>query len=426
MIRFGSDRPSYYQASSNPRQHHPRLDGDLEVDVCVVGAGYTGLSAALELAGAGYDVAVLEAEEVGYGASGRNGGQICMGYNNSMDRIAERIGPERAKVAWEVMVGSIDLVRRRVAEHAIDCDLKWGYLHVAGKRRQFDDLKALQEEFAGWGYTGLELLDGEALQARLGADCYVGGLWEPGAGHLHPLNYCLGLADAATRAGARIFEHSPVQSVDTGDRPAAHTAAGTVRAKHMVLAGNAYLRETVPTLYRRLMPVGSYILATEPLGDNMARELIRDDDAVCDSNFIVNYYRLSADKRLLFGGRASYSTMEPADLFSFMKPRMTAVFPQMDNVRLDYCWGGFIGITMDRMPHVGMLGKATWFAQGFSGQGVALSGMCGLLIAEAIRGQAERFDVMAAFKHPVFPGGPLRTPALMLGMLFYRLRDMLG
>ena len=416
---------SYYRASANPHDAYPALDGDLAVDVCVVGAGYTGLSAALDLAKAGYTVAVLEAKTVGYGASGRNGGQICTGYNSDIEKLAKRIGKEDAEKASRIADEAVDLVRQRVEDHKIDCDLKWGYLHVAAKDRQLADLAEHQETGARYGYDGMELLDREQLQAKLGSEAYVGGLWEPNAGHLHPLNYCLGLAKAAAAAGARIFENSAVLDVDTGAAPSARTAAGTVRAKFMILAGNAYLRETVPYLFRRLMPVQSYILATEPLGDNMAAALIRDDDAVCDSNFIVNYYRLSADKRMLFGGRASYSTLQPRDLFAFMQPRMTAIFPNLKDVALDYCWGGYIGITVDRMPHLGRLGPATYFAQGFSGHGVVLSGMSGRLMAEAIRGQAERFDVLAQLQHPVFPGGRFRTPALVLAMLYYRLKDML-
>lgn len=421
-----SDDPlSYYRASSNPQPDHPSLQGDLEVDVCVVGAGYTGLSAAIDLAAAGYSVAVLEAKGVGYGASGRNGGQVCSGYSNSMERIEERVGKENARMAWQVVDEAVELVRSRVAEHKIDCDLKWGYMHLAEKQRQADDLEHTAEEYTRYGHDDVRLLDKAAVREKIGSDSYIGGLWEKRAGHLHPLNYCLGLADAAVKAGARIFENTPVLSVETAASPKAHTANGTVSAKFMVLAGNAYLRDTVPFLYRRLMPVQSYILATEPLSDNMAKSLLPGDEAVADCNFIVNYFRLSGDKRMLFGGRASYSTLQPNDLFAFMKPRMTQVFPQLADARLDYCWGGYIGITVDRMPHFGRLGPSTYFAQGFSGHGLSLSGMSGRLMAEAIKGQSERFDVMAKFKHPIFPGGRFRTPALVLAMVYYRLKDML-
>lgn len=424
-MTISGDAPSYYRATATPHPGYPALDGPVSVDVCIVGAGFTGLSAAIDLAKAGYKVAVLEAETVGFGASGRNGGQVCTGFSKGMEQVEKRVGMDDARKAFTVVDEAVDLVRDRVDEHGIACDLKWGYLHVATKRSHLDGLAEHQAEYARYGYEGLKLLDKAGVEDRIGSEIYQGGLWEPRAGHIHPLNYCLGLARAATEAGATIYENTRVISVETEGAPVAHTAAGPVTARFMILAGNAYLRETVPYLYRRLMPVQSYILATEPLGENFAKSLIRDDDAVCDTNFIVNYYRLSADNRMLFGGRASYSTLEPSDLFAFMKPRMTAVYPQLADAKLDYVWGGYIGITVDRMPHLGRLGPSTLFAQGFSGHGVALSGMCGRLMADAIRGQAERFDILSKFRPPVFPGGRFRTPALVLAMMYYRMKDML-
>jgi gamma-glutamylputrescine oxidase len=261
---------------------------------------------------------------------------------------------------------------------------------------------------------------------RLKSPAYHGALWESAAGHFHPLNYALGLAGAAEAAGVQIFERSPVERVATGPRPAAYTAEGVVRAKHMVLAGNAYLGPVSRPLYRRIMPVASYVLATEPLGEDGALAAMPGDDAVSDTNFIVNYFRLSEDKRMLFGGRASYTQIRPRDLFAYMRPRMAEIFPQLADARLDYCWEGNIGVTMDRMPDIGRLDGEVWYAQGYSGHGVALSGMYGKLIAEAIAGQAERFDLMARFRHPPFPGGKLRTPLLALAMMWYRLRDALS
>lgn len=416
---------NYYRATADSFREGKKLHGDLETDVCILGAGFTGLSAALDLAQAGYRVAVLEEHTVGFGASGRNGGQICTGYNGGMASLEKRLGKPEAKIAWEIADSAIDLIQERVDEHQIECDLTWGYLHVAAKNRQLRGLAEHRDEFAQYGYEGLALLNKQDLSERLGSPTYVGGLWEPRAGHMHPLNFCLGLARAAEEAGADIFEHTRIDSVDTAGAPIAYTKSGTVRAKYMIIGGNAYLGQTIPKLAQKLMPVGSYILGTEPLGENRAKALIRDNDAVCDSNNIVNYYRLSADKRLLFGGRATYSGRDPKDLYGFMKPRMTKVFPHLDDVRLDFCWGGYIGITVDRTPHVGRLGPNTLFAQGYSGQGVALSGMCGRLMAQAIRGQAERFDVLTRLEHAPFPFGFLRTPALVLAMLSYRLADEL-
>ena len=421
-----SDSLSYYRASANPHPGHPRLEGEHEADVCVIGAGFTGLSAALELAERGFSVAVLEAETVGWGASGRNGGQICSGFSSGMGKLEAQAGKDDARKCWALSEEAKTLMRARIERYGIECDLKWGYVHVATKPGNVPELSEMQGEYAAYGYDKTEVLDKAALEERLGSTIYHGGLRDAGAGHLHPLNYCLGLADAAVSHGARIFEHSAVTRVDTGANPAAYTADGVVKAKFIVAAGNAYLGKTIPALYSKIMPVGSFVLATEPLGENRARSLIRDDDAICDTNFVVDYFRLSGDQRMLFGGRCSYSTVEPRDLQGFMKPRMLKVFPQLGDVKLDYCWGGYIGITVNRIPDIGRISDTVYYAHGYSGQGVALTGIYGKVIAEAIAGQAERFDVLAQFKHTPFPGGPIRTPMLVAAMLYYRMRDLLG
>lgn len=417
---------SWYAASANPAPAHPRLEGEVKADVCVVGGGLTGLSAALHLAERGYSVALIEAERIGWGASGRNGGQICTGFSKGMEVVEERIGMEAARVCWNLAEEAKTLIRERVERHNIDCALKWGYLHAATKPSSMDDLRQYQDSLASYGYEDTKLLDRYALMERLKSPVYHGALWEGGAGHFHTLNYALGLAGAALEAGVAIYEDSPVERIATGPQPAAYTADGAVRAKHMVLAGNAYLGPVSRPLYRRIMPVASYVLTTEPLGEKGAQATIPGDDAVSDTNFIVDYFRLTEDRRMLFGGRASYSQIRPRDLFAFMRPRLLKVFPQLADVRLDYCWEGNIGITVDRMPDIGRLDGEVWYAQGYSGHGVALSGMYGKIIAEAIAGQAERFDLMARFRHPPFPGGKLRTPLLVLAMLWYRMRDALG
>lgn len=425
MTRFSAE-DSYYRATAHEAPSRPALAGEEKFDVAILGAGYTGLSAALELSLAGYKVAVVEAETVGYGASGRNGGQICSGFNKGMGFIESTFGKDVAQATWEIADAAPKLVGERVERYKIDCDLKWGYLHAAERKGHIDDLKEMQAEYAAYGVEDTTLYEGEAVKERIGTDRYVAALWESGGGHLHPLNYCIGLAKAAEEAGATIFEHSRAIRLDTGDKPAIHTEQGSVRAEFLVLAGNAYLRELEPYLFRRLMPVGSYILATEPLSENRWKSLLPQDDAVANTNFIVDYYRLSADKRMLFGGRATYSGMEPQDLGSFIRPRMLHVFPQLDDVRIDHVWGGYIGITLDRMPHVGRIGSRTYFSQGYSGHGLALSNVCGAILADAIRGQSERFDIMTKFKHPIFPGGRFRTPLLTLGMFWYRLKDALA
>lgn len=421
-----SDSLSYYRVSANPHPEHPRLEGAQRADVCVIGAGFTGLSAALELAERGFDVAVVEAETVGWGASGRNGGQICTGFSAGMSKLEAQVGRDDARKCWDLAEEAKTLMRERIERYKIDCDLKWGYIHVAPKRGDVEYLNEMQAEYEARGYGETEVFSKQELESRLGSTLYHGGLRDGGAGHLHPLNYCLGLADAAISHGARIFERSKVVDVETGAEPEVRTEHGTVRAGFVVVAGNAYLGKLIPKLYAKIMPVGSFILATEPLGENRARSLIRGDEAICDTNFVVDYFRLSGDHRMLFGGRCSYSTIEPKDLGRFMRPRMLKVFPQLDDVALDYCWGGYIGITMNRIPDMGRLTDTVYYAHGFSGQGVLLTGIYGKLIAEAIAGQAERFDLLARFEHTSFPGGPIRTPMLVLAMLYYRMLDLVG
>jgi len=418
--------PSYYAASANDDACHPELMGDIDADVCVIGGGYTGISAALHLAERGYDVVLVEGERVGWGASGRNGGQICTAYNKSMDDIEHLVGKDGAKACWDVERDSKELIRERVERHRIDCDLKWGYLHAAAKPSHMSWVNETRDEWAGYGYEDTAVLDKASLEERLGSSLYHGALWEGNAGHLHPLNYALGLARATVDAGARIFENSRVTGIEQGTRPCVTTDRGSIKARFVVTAGNAYLGALVPSLYHRVMPVGSFIVATEPLGEERARSLIRNNDAVADTNFIVDYYRLSADWRMLFGGRANYSGYEPKDLFPYMRPRMVKVFPALADARLDYAWGGNIAITLDRMPHLGSIGGTVFFAHGYGGHGVALSGMCGKLIAEAIAGTAEKFDVLSRIRHQPFPGGPIRMPMLTLAMLYYRMRDIMS
>ena len=418
--------PSYYQATATDSPVHLALSSEVLADVCVIGGGYTGLSAALELADAGYKVVVLEAETVGYGASGRNGGQICTGFSSGQQKIEAQLGLDDARRCFALAEESKQLLKDRIARHAIDCDLKWGYLHAIPKASQFEGLEGWKAELDGLGYTDTQILTKAELEEKVSTRIYHGALREGGAGHLHPLNYCLGLARAAVQAGAVIHEHSRVIEADTGSQPSARTASGVVRAKYMIIGGNAYLGRLVPRLYSKIMPVASYIIATEPLGENRAKALIRDGEAVANTNFIVDYFRLTKDTRMLFGGRASYSTLEPTNLGSYMRPRMTAVFPQLRDAKIDFAWGGLIAITANRIPDCGRLSPTTYYAHGYSGQGVALAGLYGKLMAEAVRGTAERFDLLSRIRHMPFPGGPIRTPMLVAAMMYYRLKDMLS
>lgn len=418
---------SWYAASAALSTDYPALQGELQVDVCVLGAGITGLSTAIHLAERGYRVAVLESHSVGWGASGRSGGQMIFGFASDQSKLVRLVGEENARTLWDCGLEGIDLLRRQVGKYAIDCDLVHGHIHAALKPRQAGELRAWQTELQDtYGYRSLTYLDREAMHAAVASERYIAGLHDSNSGHLHPLNYTLGLARAAASLGVQIFEHSAVTGVHIGPTVRATTAGGQVAAPYMVLAGNAYLSKLVPGIESRIMPVGTYIGATEPLGAERCAALIRDNAAVADINFVLDYFRCSADHRMLFGGRVSYSTLLPPNLADTMRKRMVGVFPQLSGVRMQYAWGGFVAITMNRAPNFGRVAGNVYYAQGFSGHGIAATGLAGKLMADAIAGSAEKFDVFCRIPHRDFPGGKaLRTPALVLAMTWLRLRDLL-
>jgi gamma-glutamylputrescine oxidase len=417
---------SYYVATANAAPKHPALRGSVRADVCVIGGGIAGCSTALHLAERGYKVVLLEAERIGWGASGRSGGQALVGFACGQEKLEAIVGPDDARKLWEISVEGLDLLRERVARHAIDCDLHWGAMHVAIKPRQREELISELEQAERIGYRKVKLLERPEVEALLQTQRYCAGLFDSGSGHLHPLNYTLGLAKAASDAGVQIFEHSRVAKLTNGDPCVVTTESGEVRASFVALCCNAYVGKLSSTLRARIMPVGTYIVATEPLGEQRITELIRENIAVSDINFVLDYFRRSADHRLLFGGRVSYSGIDAFDTASATRKRMIKVFPQLRDVRVEYAWGGFVDITMSRAPDFGRLAPNIYYLQGFSGHGIVLAGIAGKLVAEAISGQAERFDVFAKIPHRNFPGGPLfRTPTLVLAMAWYRMRDWL-
>ena len=414
---------SWYRASVPAVPPRAQLQGVLDADVCIVGAGFTGLSAALELAEAGRSVIVLEAEDVGWGCSGRNGGQINPGVACDHARVVSELGEQDARRVWQLGLDGVDLLRDRVERYGIDCDLKWGVLLVANKARQVPELRAWQQELGELGYDRLEFHDRAALQGLLNAD-YQAGVMDLGGGDLHPLKYVQGLARAAEQAGVRIFERSAVRSYrEQRGQVQVCTAGGQVRAGHLLLAGNAYLGKLLPWYRKGFMPIGSYIGATRPLGD-LAEQLIPSRAAVCDMNTLIDYYRLTPDNRLLFGGRASARDARPDALRQTMRERMAQVFGQLAGEDFEYLWGGQVAMTMSKAPVFGRLGPRVLFTQGYSGQGVALAGLAGKLMAETVLGDARNFDLMARWRHlPVPPGAPLQTAIRALALLWYRLQD---
>lgn len=415
---------SYYQATRQVRFTAPALEQDIDADVVIVGGGITGVSAALNLAETGLKPVLLEAQTIGWGASGRNGGQVLPGLAAPMHRISKLIGADLAKKVWDMSVEGRDMLYARIAQHNIPCDPWQGYLHVALKARQTRDLKEEQEELARLGAPVGRLLEGSALRERVASPRYVAALEDKLAGHIHPLNYTLGLAAAAQAAGAQLYEHAPVTRVEHGKTITLHVGAHKVRAKYLILAGGAYLSGLEHGLEGYIMPVGTYIMATEPRAD--IPDLIPGNEAVADLNFVLDYFRRSADNRMLFGGRVSYSTYPPANLGETMLRRAVSVFPQLKDAKVAFAWGGFVDITRNRAPHFGKLTDNILFMQGFSGHGVALAGLAGKLAAEVVNGQVGRFDVFARIPHARFPGGRLlRTPALVLATSWFRLRDML-
>ena len=422
----GAHPPSWYAATAHAAPDRPMLRGEQRADVAIVGGGFTGLSAALHLAQAGLDVVLLDAHRVGFGASGRNGGQLASGQRQEQTEIERLMGRDDARHLWQLAEEAKDLVKSLVAEHGIDCDLKPGVAHACFSASDVAHEHGYVEHLrARYDYDQIEPLDRSAMQALCPSPKYVGGSLDMGAGHLHPLNFALGLARAAEQAGARIFELSQVHHIAEGDPHELRCEAGKLRARHVVLAANGYLGGLNRKVAARVMPINNFIAATEPLGDDAARVLTR-DVAVADSKFVVNYFRLSADKRLLFGGGESYGYRFP-DIDRTVRKPMAEIFPHLKDIAFDYTWGGTLAITLRRLPYLARVGKNILSASGYSGHGVGTATHAGMLMARAIQGDAEGFDTMARIPTRPFPGGAaLRTPLLSLAMTWFATRDKLG
>jgi gamma-glutamylputrescine oxidase len=424
------NRFSYYEASVERGPALAAVVGDRHTDVVVVGAGFAGLSAAIDLAAQGLRVVVLEADKVCSGASGRNGGQAIVGYACGQGELERQLGRQDARHLWQLSLDAVDLIDQRIADHRIDCDRRHGYIYVADKDRKVvalrDEVTALSRDY------GFECrwFEGGDVGHWIDSKRYVAGAYEEKSGHLHPLKYGLGLLAAAQRLGVQVFEHSPVVDLVHGACAQVKTQQATISADFVVLAANCTLPamgpRVAPAIAPRIMPVGTYMVATEPLDAALVHSLIPTRSAVCDNNFVLDYFRFSADNRLLFGGEVSYTTHTPRNLQAFMRNKMVGIFPQLGQARIAYTWGGFVDISMNRAPDFGRLATNVYYLQGFSGHGVALTGLAGRMVSQAITQQASSFDVFAKLQHRPFPGGALlRTPTLAAGMLYHRLREWL-
>ena len=422
---------SYYEASMSRPASLPPLAEVITADVCVIGGGYAGISSALELALRGDSVALLEAQRIGWGASGRNGGQAIVGFGeDGEEAIESQLSREDARRAWDVSVEGLRLLRGRIRRFHIDCEYSPGYLNVAvrpGKSRLLHEYVGHLQDI--YDYP-MQWIGPDEIGDWLKSDRFCAGAYDANSGHLHPLKYCLGLASAAQDAGVRIYENSAVYVVQRGRKPVVRTGQGEVSCDFVVLAGNVYMGEygdeIAPELMSRIVPVGTYMVATEPMSEQRANALMPHRPAVSDNNFVLDYFRLSSDHRLLFGAGDNYSGIAPRNLVSRIRNRMLGVFPQLQDLAVTHAWGGFVDMTLNMAPNFGRLGGNIYYLQGFSGHGLVISGMAGKLVAEAIAGQAERFDLFSRIRHYPFPGGRwIRTPALMLGVLYYRLRDLI-
>jgi len=417
---------SYYAASVNEITDYPRLEGSKSADVCVVGAGFTGVATALTLAERGYSVALIEANRIGWGASGRNGGQLINGISG-LGKIRKKHGDGIADMVWDLKWRGNDIIYDRVEKYGINCDLKSGFVETALKPRQLAYIEEYIEERDKHNFPyKYEAWDREQTRSNLGTDAFLGAFTCYRDGHLHPLNLCIGEARAAHDLGVQIFEQSPVTDIVHGDRPIVKTASGQVQANAVVLAGNAYSQFEPKHLSNLVFPAGSYIIGTEPLSEDVINEINPLDVAVCDLDEVVDYYRISADKRLLYGGACNYSGREPASIKSYIEPRMLKIYPQLKGTRIDYEWGGTIGIVLNRVPALGRINKNVYYCQGYSGHGVSATHVMGEIMSDAVAGTMERFDLFADMKHFRIPGSQwMGSQMIALGMLYYRLKDML-
>jgi len=418
---------SYYAATQREQVTASVFPGDVTTDVCVIGGGYAGLGTALHLARQGISVALLEQSRLGWGASGRNGGQVHVGMRRDQEWLEKTVGADAALRFWKLALEARDHLDWLIQSYGVDCSYRPGLIHADHKSRYVPESRAHVEFMRDrYGYHHLKFLPREELRELLASDGYYGGTFDARSGHLHALDWAIGIARAATAEGAQLYEGVEVTKITReGSSFLVESNSGCVRAKRIVMACNGYQRKLQPRVQARVMPINNYVAVTEPLGE-LARELIRNGAAVSDSRFVVNYFRMTPDDRLLFGGGENYSYRFPADIGSFVRPHVEAVFPQLRGIRLDYAWGGTLGITSTRMPYVREIEPGIVNLSGFSGLGVVLAPFIGKVVADALAGERTSFELLSGLSVPPFPGGPLlRWPTLVAAMLYYALRDRL-
>lgn len=418
--------PSYYAATRNDDTCYPPLRGEVGADVCVIGSGFTGIAAALTLAERGYKVAVVEQHSVGWGASGRNGGQIIAGLAGA-DNLYKFWGESHADTLFELGYRGHDIIRQRARQYGIECDLKSGYVDVAVKPGHVEQQKRWHQTLCEYGMESqVHLVSAQQMPGLLGTDKYLGGLVNDRNGHFHPLNFCLGEARAAAGLGVSIYENSEVTGIEHGPRPLVKTSQGSVRAKFVILAGNAYHFLESKRLGGLVFPASTYIIASEPLSEQEVASINPQDLAVCDQSEVEDYFRLSADRRMLFGGRCDASGREPRSIEGAMLPRMLRIYPQLAHKRVDYAWGGKIGIVVNRIPLMGRIGGNVFYSQGYSGHGVNMAHVCGEMLADAVAGTSERMDIFSRVPHRKIPfGQKIGNQVVAMGLLYHRLRDLM-
>ena len=417
---------SWYAATRQDEADYPALKSSNKADIAIVGGGFSGVNTALELSERGFEVVLLEANRLSWGASGRNGGQIIGGLGHNASQFKKVIGEDGVRAIYDMGLECVEIIRERVARYEIHCDLSWGYCDVALKPRHMRWFEQTQREEAAAGNPHkLELLDVREVKHYVGSDAYIGGMVNAtGGGHLHPMNLCLGEARAAREQGARFYEQTRVTGIEHGEWITLLTENGSVKAKQVVLCGNAYMGELVPELAKRVLPSSSCIIATEPLADDLARSVLPKDVAVCDPRTALDYFRLTRDRRLLFGGLSNYTGLVPANYREVMRRKMLKIFPQLAGVNIDFAWDGQLGIGLNRMPQLGKLADNLFYIQAFSGHGVAPTHIMARVMAEAVSGDTRRLEILSSIRHRAFPGGRyLRRPGLAVGMLYFKALD---